>query len=96
MLFSSPAVHPPVISCPSDVSVNVDPGSCTTSFSTNSALQNATYSDVDAVVLSHSPSSVLLLGLNNVTWTATDTMLQATNCTQKVTVVGMYQIGLLE
>ena len=74
----------------------MDPRSCTTSFSTNSALKNATYADVDAVVLSHFPSSVLLLGVNNVTWTAMDTMLQATNCTQKVTVVGMYQGVSLE
>ena len=91
MLFCLPAVHNPVITCPADVSVNVDPGSCTTSFSTNSDLQNATYRDVDAVVLSHSPSSVLLLGVNTVTWTAIDTMQQATTCTQEVTVVGMYQ-----
>ena len=79
-----------MITCPADVSVNVDPGSCTTSFTTNSDLKNAKYVDIDAVVLRHSPSDVLTLGANTITWTATDTLRQTATCTQKVTVVGRY------
>ena len=76
---------PPVISCPSNVTVTANPGQC---FATGVSLGVPVVSDNCAVasVVSNVPSSYAV-GTNLVVWTAADAVGNASSCTQQVFVL---------
>jgi hypothetical protein len=78
-------VTPPVIHCPSDITVNANPGVC---FATGVSLGTVTASDNCGVaaVSSNAPAS-FPVGTNAVVWTATDPSGNSATCTQRVVVV---------
>ncbi|HEU4719256.1 MAG TPA: HYR domain-containing protein [Bacteroidia bacterium] len=77
----------PVLSCPADLSISTDSGSCV---ATGVILGNANATDNCSVagVVNDAPSS-FMQGTTVVTWTATDVNGNSTTCTQNVTVTDM-------
>jgi phosphatidylserine/phosphatidylglycerophosphate/cardiolipin synthase-like enzyme len=75
----------PTISCPSDKTVNTDPGHCS---ATNVSLGTPVASDNcgTVTVTSNAPASYSV-GTTMVIWTATDAVGDSSSCTQLVTVV---------
>ncbi|HTO37630.1 MAG TPA: HYR domain-containing protein [Brumimicrobium sp.] len=85
ILNAEPDVTDPTITCPADISVNMDAGSC---FATGVDLGDATANDDCSVptVTNNAPTS-FPIGETIVTWTATDAAGNTATCTQTVTVV---------
>ena len=75
----------PIITCPSDVTVNVDPGTC---IAANVVLDTPTTSDSCSGVASvtNDAPAQFPKGETTVTWTATDVSGYQDTCTQTVTV----------
>ncbi len=74
----------PSITCPADVTVNTDAGSCA---ATGVSLGTATASDTcSAVTVTNDAPSSFAKGATTVTWTATDAAGNFASCTQTVTV----------
>jgi len=76
---------PPVITCPSDVVVNANPGQCSATGVTLGTPAASGHCSV-ATVVSNAPSTYPV-GTNFVVWTATDGSGNSATCTQKVIVV---------
>jgi hypothetical protein len=78
-------VAPPVINCPSNITVNANPGQC---FATSVSLGTVTASDNCGVaaVTSNAPAS-FPVGVNAVVWTAIDPSGNSATCTQQVVVL---------
>lgn len=76
---------PPTISCPANVTVNIDAGQCTAS---GVGLGVPTTTDNCAgEIASNDAPTIFPLGDTTVTWTATDTAGNTATCTQIVTVI---------
>lgn len=77
----------PQLTCPNAVSVNADPGVCTTALS-NVSLGNPTIVENCGVLsISNDAPANFPLGLTVVTWTVTDINGNTSTCTQNVTVI---------
>ena len=78
----------PTITCPSNLTVNVNPGSCTATI-LPAALGTPATSDncTVASVTNNHPSTSYTLGNTNVIWTVTDGSGRTATCTQVITVV---------
>ncbi|MFD2540886.1 HYR domain-containing protein [Lacinutrix gracilariae] len=74
---------PPVITCPGDITVNVDSGSCTAS---GVNLGTPTLFDNCGAVYTNNAPTLFSIGETIVTWTATDGAGLTDTCTQIVTV----------
>ena len=76
---------PPTITCPPNVVVSTDPGTCS---ATNVALgvPAATNDNCGILSVTNDAPAVFLKGTTTVTWTATDTSGNTNSCTQTVTV----------
>ncbi len=74
----------PTITCPADVSVNTDPGTCTYD---STQLTLPTVSDNCNIGSTVASPATLVLGSNTVTWTVTDGSGLTATCEQTVTVV---------
>ncbi len=75
---------PPTITCPVDLTVDADFGTCA---KTNASLGVPVVSDNCTATASHNAPSALPVGTNLVTWTATDERGNTAICTQRVVVV---------
>jgi len=76
--------QPPAITCPADVTVNANSGSC---FATGVVLGGPTASDnCGAVTVTSNAPAQFPVGTNLVTWTATDSGGNTTTCQQRVIV----------
>src|SRR5690606_18888302 len=75
----------PVINCPSDITVNTDPGSCD---ATNPPIGTATATDnCGTPTITDNAPTTFGLGATTVTYTADDGNGNTATCTQQVTVV---------
>ena len=78
---------PVITSCPSNISVDTDPGECGTSLS-NVSLGNATANDPCGIMtISNNAPVIFPVGITIVTWTITDRNGNTTTCIQEVEVV---------
>src|SRR5207247_1403253 len=74
----------PTITCPADVTVNVNSGAC---FATGVALGSPTANDnCGTVTIASNAPAQFPTGTNLVTWTATDSSGNTTTCQQRVVV----------
>ncbi len=75
--------QPPIISCPTDITVDADAGLCTSS----TAIGTATATDNCGVpTITNDAPAVFPIGATTVTWTATDGAGNTATCTQTITV----------
>ncbi|WP_418513512.1 HYR domain-containing protein [Corallibacter sp.] len=76
---------PPTITCPADVTVNVDPGLCTASGVTLGTPTTNDNCTVDMV--SNDAPTTFPIGTTNVTWVVRDSENNTSTCLQQVTVI---------
>ncbi|MCI0746774.1 MAG: HYR domain-containing protein, partial [Verrucomicrobia subdivision 3 bacterium] len=76
--------QPPILTCPADVTVNANPGSC---FATGVALGNPNTTDnCGTVTVTNNAPAQFPVGTTLVTWTASDASGNTTTCQQRVIV----------
>lgn len=89
---------PPQITCPSDITLNNEPGICGVNAS-NVTLGDPIISDncaLSSTPLSNNAPSVFSEGTTEVIWTVTDEAGNTSTCIQKVTVIGEADLSLVK
>ncbi|MDD3011252.1 MAG: HYR domain-containing protein, partial [Bacteroidales bacterium] len=83
----------PIITCPSDVTINTDPGDC---FASSVSLGTpVVYDNCGVASVTHDAATSFPVGTTVVTWTVTDLSGNTAICTQNVTVIDNEQPSII-